>query len=58
VIAINPLTYGLAAVRWTIYGNTAGATMGLPGFALSVVVTAIFGAAVFAAALAMTRRPA
>jgi len=58
VIAINPLTYGLAAVRWAIYGNEVASTMGLPGFRLSVAVTIGFGAVVFGTAIAMTRRPA
>jgi ABC-2 type transport system permease protein len=58
VIALNPLTYGLSSVRWSLYGNSVASTMGLPGFALSVAVTAIFGALMFAAAIAMTRRPA
>jgi ABC-2 type transport system permease protein len=58
VIAVNPLTYGLSAVRWSIYGNEVASTMGLPGFALSVGVTVVFGALMFGAAIAMTRRPA
>jgi ABC-2 type transport system permease protein len=58
VIAVNPLTYGLAAVRWSIYGNTVASTMDLPSFPLSVGVTVAFGAVIFIAAIAMTRRPA
>ena len=58
VIALNPLTYGMAAVRWSIYGNAVASTMGLPGYGLSVAVTVIFGALMFSAAIAMTRRPA
>lgn len=58
VIAVNPLTYGLSAVRWAIYGNEVASTMGLPSFALSVAVTLVFGAVMFGAAIAMTRRPA
>ena len=58
VIAINPLTYGLSAVRWAIYGNEVASTMGLPGFGLSVAVTVAFGALMFGFAIAMTRRPA
>jgi ABC-type polysaccharide/polyol phosphate export permease len=58
VIALNPLTYGLSAVRWSIYGNEVASTMGLPGFSLSVGVTVAFGAIAFGAAIAMTRRPA
>jgi len=58
VIAINPLTYGLSAVRWSIYGNEVASTMGLPGFGLSIAVTVAFGALMFGTAIAMTRRPA
>jgi ABC-2 type transport system permease protein len=57
VIAVNPLTYGLSAVRWSIYGNEVASTMGLPSFALSVAVTVVFGAVMFGTAIAMTRRP-
>jgi ABC-2 type transport system permease protein len=58
VILINPLTYGLAAVRWSIYEPAVAATMALPPFSLSVAVTVLFAAVVSIAAVAMTRRPA
>jgi ABC-2 type transport system permease protein len=58
LMTINPLTYGMAAVRWAIYGNEVASTMKLPGFALSVGVTVGFGALVFAKAISMTRRTA
>jgi len=58
VILINPLTYGLAAVRWFIYGSTVASTMNLPSLPLSVAVSAGFGGALFVAAIVMTRRPA
>ena len=58
VIAINPLTYGLAAVRWTMYGSIVGATMDLPPFALSLAVTIAFGLTVFIASIVMTQQPA
>jgi ABC-2 type transport system permease protein len=58
VIMVNPLTYGLAAVRWCMYGATIGATMDLPPFALSLAVTIIFGLTMFVVSLVMTRRPA
>src|SRR5204863_6823667 len=47
VIMINPLTYGLAAVRWCMYGPTLGATMDLPPFALSLAITIGFGLLMF-----------
>jgi ABC-2 type transport system permease protein len=58
VITINPLTYGLAAVRWCMYGTAIGSTMDLPPFALSVVITIGFGLLMFITSLVMTRRPA
>lgn len=58
VIMINPLTYSLAAVRWSIYGIPAASTMGLPSQMVSIGVTVAFAAAVFIAAIAMTRKPA
>ena len=58
VIMVNPLTYGLAAVRWSMYGSTIGATMDLPPFALSLAVTMAFGLVVFVTSIVLTRRPA
>jgi ABC-2 type transport system permease protein len=58
LMTINPLTYGMAAVRWAIYGKEVASTLHLPGFALSVGVTVGFGALVVAKAISMTRRPA
>jgi len=58
VIMVNPLTYGLAAVRWCMYGSVVGATMDLPPFAVSLAVTIAFGLTMFIVSLAMTRRPA
>ncbi len=57
LITVNPLTYGLAAVRWAMYGSSAAAAMGLPPVTLSLAVTITFGAIVFLASLVMTRRP-
>jgi ABC-2 type transport system permease protein len=55
VISLNPLTYGLAAVRWSIYGSNA-AVMHLPSFALSFGVTVAFSIVVAAASILVTRR--
>jgi ABC-2 type transport system permease protein len=55
VIMINPLTYGLAAVRWSIYGTSA-ATLSLPSFGLSLAISVLFAMSVFAAAILITRR--
>lgn len=56
VMMINPLTYGLAAVRWSIYGAGSAATLNLPSFVLSLAVSVVFAISLFAAAILMTRR--
>ena len=54
VMALNPLTYGVAALRRALGGGTAG----LPGPGLSAAVTLSFAAALYAVALYVaTRRP-
>jgi ABC-2 type transport system permease protein len=58
VILINPLTYGLAAVRWFIYGSEVASTMNLPSLPLSIAISVAFGGVLFVAAILMTRRPA
>jgi ABC-2 type transport system permease protein len=57
VMMLNPLTYGMAAVRWAIYGREVASTMGIPGFGLSIGITVGFAALIFLAAIRMTRRP-
>jgi ABC-2 type transport system permease protein len=57
VMELNPLTYGMSAVRWSIYNNDVASAMGLPGFRLSVGITIAFAALIFAAAISMTKRP-
>ncbi|HUM03173.1 MAG TPA: ABC transporter permease [Thermoanaerobaculia bacterium] len=55
VMALNPLTYGVAALRRALGGGGAS----LPGWGLSAAVTVLFAAALYAAALLVaTRRPA
>ncbi len=56
VIAVNPLTYGLASVRWSIYGAARASELSLPPFSLSLGISALFAAFVFAAAIMLTRR--
>ena len=58
VMQLNPLTYGMSAVRWAIYGSDIASTMGIPGFALSVGITVGFAALILATAISLTRRPA
>lgn len=57
VMDVNPLTYGMSAVRWSVYGRDVASTMDIPGFGLSLGITTAFAAVVFAAAIQMTRRP-
>jgi len=56
VILVNPLTYGLAAVRSSIYGVQRAASMNLPTFPVSFAVSLAFAACVFTAAILLTRQ--
>jgi ABC-2 type transport system permease protein len=56
LMRVNPLTYGVAALRWALYGPEAASVgAGLPGPALAISVTVAMGLAAFAADLAVTR---
>jgi ABC-2 type transport system permease protein len=55
LMRINPLTYGVAALRWALYGTAASLGPGLPGPAASVAVTLLLGLAAFAGGLLATR---
>jgi ABC-2 type transport system permease protein len=56
LMTIDPLSYGLAAFRRVLYPPGAAVIEGLPGLPLSLGATVLFGAAAFAAAIALTRR--
>jgi ABC-2 type transport system permease protein len=56
VILVNPLTYGLAAVRSSIYGVQRAAAMNLPSFGVSFAVSIAFAVCLFAAAIVLTRQ--
>ncbi|MBI4471569.1 MAG: ABC transporter permease [Acidobacteria bacterium] len=58
IITLNPLTYGLAAMRWSIYGIAGAAEMRLPSVELSFGVSLAFSAVMLALAIMMTRRTA
>ena len=59
IMALDPLTYGVAALRRTLYLGDPAAVATLPPLAYSLGVTVAFGAAAFAAAtLAAEREPA
>jgi ABC-2 type transport system permease protein len=56
VMRLDPLTYGVAALRGCLYLGEPARVAGLPGFGLSLVVTAAFAALTFGAAVATARR--
>jgi ABC-2 type transport system permease protein len=55
VMSLNPLTYGIAALRWAFYGRGASLGTGMPGPALSLGVTAAVAFAAFAVCWLVTR---
>ncbi|HEX7186482.1 MAG TPA: ABC transporter permease [Thermoanaerobaculia bacterium] len=55
LMRINPLTYGMAALRWALYGTSASLGEGIPGPATSIAATILLGIAAFAADLLVTR---
>ncbi len=58
VMRLNPLTYGMAALRRALYSGNSAAVASLPGFAPALGVTAGFAALAFFAATTMARRAA
>ena len=56
LMRVNPMTYGVAALRWVLYGPSASLGEGLPGPGVSIAATLAVGAAAFAADLFVTRR--
>jgi hypothetical protein len=52
---VNPMTYGVAALRWVLYGPAASLGAGLPGPGVSILATLGVGAAAFALDLLVTR---
>lgn len=57
LMAVNPLTYGLAALRRALYPSVANVGADVPAFALSIAVTIGFAALGFLAARALVSRP-
>lgn len=47
MMRLNPLTYGVAALRVALYRGTPGELADLPGFGLSCAIAAIFAAATY-----------
>jgi ABC-2 type transport system permease protein len=58
VMAANPLTYGVAALRRALYGGGDPPGGAVPGLGAALLVSLAFASAAFAAALASTRRRA
>jgi len=56
VMRLDPLTYGLAALRRCLAFRGAMTAEELPGLAFSLTITVLFGAAMFAAAATTARR--
>jgi ABC-2 type transport system permease protein len=56
VMRLNPLTYGMAALRRCLYLGTPGSVGQVPSLGLSVVVTLVFCAVAFTGAAAIARR--
>jgi len=54
IMEFNPLTYGVAALRQTLYWNTP-ISWDLPGFSFSIWMTILFGCVFFVISLAMVR---
>jgi hypothetical protein len=52
---VNPMTYGVAALRWVLYGPAASLGEGLPGPAVSIAATLAVGVLAFAADLLVVR---
>lgn len=55
LMRLNPLTYGVAALRQALYGSSAALGTGLPGPAVSVAMTMVLGAVALAADVLVTR---
>jgi len=56
VMRLDPLTYGLAALRRCLALQQSGAVSNLPGLGPSVAITVLFAVGAFAAAVATARR--
>ena len=56
VIKLNPLTYGMAAVRHVFYADNASAAATLPSFPLSLGATLLFVLVTLVASFHVARR--
>jgi len=58
IMSLNPLTYGMAAIRRCLYLGTGSDAGAVPGLGLSLVVTVAFGTIAFAVAAVAAERKA
>jgi ABC-2 type transport system permease protein len=56
IMWVNPLTYGVAATRWSMYGTEEYLTMGGPDPRVALVVVTGFALITFVAAIAVTNK--
>lgn len=56
IMHVNPLAYGVGAMRYTLYGADSAATAGLPSFPVCLSVSVAFALAMFALGTAITLR--
>lgn len=56
VMRVNPLTYGVAALRWALYGSAPEVGTGLPGPTVALGVTILAAIAAFGFDLLVMRR--
>jgi len=56
IMRINPLTYGMAALRESLYAGSRGGMVTLPSMVLSLTVAIVFAIATFALAARTARR--
>jgi ABC-2 type transport system permease protein len=55
IVAVNPLTYGVAALRRVLYLNDPMAVAGLPSIGISLLVVTLFSVTMFAASMRAAR---
>ena len=58
VMRLNPLTYGMAALRRALYSGNAASVAALPGLGPALAATALFAAVAFLGATTRARRAA
>ena len=57
IMGVNPLTYGLAAIRRAMYWSEPTPAGNLPGLGLSLAISVVFAIAMFALAASIASKP-